>query len=403
MNSNELRFQTIPEFQPLVDPSDPNYYCTYKGFWGGRSGAKSIQLCRGAIFRSYYKKMRILCAREYQVSISDSILSVLAEHIEILGLSDFFDVQRRYIYGKNGTEFIFKGLYGNTQSIKSTFNIDLCLVDESQSVSEDSWEVLIPTVIREPNSELWVGWNPQEDTDPTQKRFIDDPPPNSYICNVNYDRNPWLSDVTKAQIAYDKKRDYNLYLHKWRGHTRKRTEALVFKHWRVDGTISPAEDETLYYGGDFGFSQDPATLVRMWVNDDKREICIDYEAHGFHVEIDKLEDLYDRVPGSRKWKIVADSSRPDTISYLKRKGFKIVGSKKGKGSVDEGVTFLQSYNIVVHPRCIHTIAELGCYSWKVHPKTKEILPVLVDADNHIIDALRYALESLMKRSRIHIG
>ena len=141
----------------------------------------------------------------------------------------------------------------------------------------------------------------------------------------------------------------------------------------------------------------------MWINDEKRELYIDFEAYGIGVEIDDTPALYDKVPGSRKWLIVADSARPETISYLKRQGFRIKGAKKGKDSVEEGVKFLQSYNIVVHPRCKHTIAELGNYSWKVDPKTKEITAILKDDDNHIIDPLRYALEGVRKATRIYIG
>lgn len=395
-------FETANEFLCLVDPEDPNYGCEFKGWWGGRAGAKSTQLARAAIFRGCLRPLKIVCTREYQNSISDSILALLVDQIRILGLQDCFDVQKNAIYGRNGTKFVFRGLKKNIDSIRSMDGIDLCLVHEAHSISEDSWEVLIPT-IRKDGSEIWFEWNPQEDSDPVQQRFIENCPPNSYICNINYDRNPWLTDKSRRNMEYDKKRDYGLYQHIWKGKTRKRTESLVFKHWRVDGDIAPTESDILYYGSDFGFSNDPTTLVRMWIDDDKRELYIDHEAYGIGVEIDDTAELYDMVPGARKWQIVADCARPETISYLKRQGFRIKGAKKGAGSVDEGVKFLQSYNIVVHTRCKHTIAELGAYSWKVDPKTKEILPVLNDADNHIIDPMRYALEARRVRTRIHIG
>ncbi len=327
-------FQTAEDFLCLVDPDDPNYHCRYKGWYGGRGSAKSQQLARGAIFRGSLKPLRILCTREYQNSIGDSILALLSDQIKVLGLADKFDVQVNAVYGKNGTEFIFKGLKRNIQSIKSTHGVDICLVEEAQTISEDSWQILIPTIRRD-DSEIWLCWNPNEDTDPTQQRFIKDPPPNSYICGVNYDKNPWFPKVLRDEMEYDKKRDYNLYEHVWEGKTRRRTEALVFKHWRIDGSIEPVEGETLYYGSDFGFANDPTTLVRMWVNDDKRELYIDYEAYGIGVEIDHTPALYDEVPEARKWQIKGDSARPETISYLKRQGFRIRGAKKGAGSVDE--------------------------------------------------------------------
>ena len=397
-----FRFQTTPDFQCLVDPNHSDYHKRYKGWHGGRGSAKSTQLVRGAIFRGSLKPLKILCTREFQNSIDDSIYALITSQISILGLENKFDIQAKKIYGYNGTEFIFKGLKRNIQSVKSTEGIDLCLVEEAQTISEDSWQVLIPT-IRKDGSEIWLAWNPQEDTDPTQQRFIKDPPPDSYIREVNFNRNPWFPKVLRAEMEYDKKRDFNLYQHVWEGKTRKRTEALVFKHWRVDGDIEPKDDNILYFGSDFGFANDPTTLVRMWINDEKRELYIDFEAYGIGVEIDDTPALYDRVPGSRKWNIKGDSARPETISYLKRQGFRIQGAKKGAGSVEEGIKFLQSYDIVVHPRCKHAIAEFGSYSYRVDPKTNEILPILVDENNHIIDAIRYALEARMNKIRINIG
>jgi len=361
-----------------------------------------MQLVRASLLRGAEKKLKILCTREYQNSIRDSIKSLLERQILALGLDRFYHVIENKITGNNGTEFVFKGLKINAEAIKSMEGINICLMMEAQTISENSWQLLTPT-IREANSEIWFEWNPDEDSDPIQKRFIDECPPNSFIRHVDYDKNPWFPDVLRDEMEYDKKRDYDLYLHIWKGHTRKRSEALVFKHYRVDGSIEPSEDDILYFGADFGFSNDPSTLVRMWVNDDKRELCIDYEAYDLGVEIDHMPAFYDHVPGSRKWKITADSASPDIISYLKRNGFKIYGAKKGKGSIDEGIKFLQSYNIVIHPRCKHTIAEVGSYKWKIDPKTNEILDVLEDDNNHIIDACRYALEAVRRRVRIHIG
>jgi len=399
---NSLRFQTTPDYQCFTDQSNKDYACRYKGVHGGRGSGKSTQLARAALYRGVQEPLRILCTREYQNSISDSILALLSDQIKALGIESLFDVQRNSIYGKNGTEFIFKGLKINMQAIKSTEGIDLCLIMEAQTISEDSWQILTPTV-RNEGSEIWFEWNPDEDTDPVHKRFIEQCPPNSYIREVNYDSNPWFPKVLRAEMEYDKKRDYDLYLHIWEGQTRKRSDAQVFKNYRVDGSIEPGSDEVLYYGSDFGFANDPTTLVRMWIDNDKRELYIDQEAYGIGVEIDETAALYDSIPDARRWTITADSARPETISYLKREGFNIRSSKKGPGSVIEGVKFLQSYDIVVHSRCKHTIAELGSYRWKVNKLNNEILPILEDQNNHIIDACRYALESLFGRVRINVA
>lgn len=400
--NNAFNFQTTEDYQCLVDENHKFYNSDYKCWYGGRASAKSTQLARGAIYRSWLKPMKILCTREYQNSIKDSILALLSNQIYILGLQDYFEIQKQAIFGKNGTEFIFKGLSLNSSSIRSMEGIDLCLIMEAQYISDNSFTDLLPT-IRENNSEIWLEWNPYSDSDPVHQRFIVNPPPDSYICNVNFRNNPWLSDKSLRTMEYDKQRNYELYLHVWEGKTLKLTESLVFKHYKIDGSIEPKESDVLYYGSDFGFSVDPTTLIRLWIDDKKRELYIDHEVYDIGVEIDDIPALYDKIPGARKWTITADSARPETISYLKRQGFKMRASKKGAGSVKEGVKFLQSYDIVIHPRCKQTISEFGSYSWKVDKLTNEILPILNDSNNHIIDACRYALEKLFNYSRIYIG
>jgi phage terminase large subunit len=127
-----------------------------------------------------------------------------------------------------------------------------------------------------------------------------------------------------------------------------------------------------------------------------RTLYVDQEAYAVGCEIDNTPALFDKVPGSRRWTIRADSARPETVSYMQRKGFRIIPAVKGPGSVEDGIEFLKSYDIVVHPRCRHTIDELTSYSFKVDSKTDEILPVLDDKNNHVIDALRYACEGLRR-------
>lgn len=418
-------FDTTPDFQCLVDRNHWAYDTRYKGWHGGRGSGKSTQMARGALYRGMQQKLRILGTREYQNSINDSVMTLLADQIKILGLQDFYEVQKTQILGKNGTEFKFAGLRHSINSIKSMEGIDLCMVEEAQTVSEFSWRTLIPT-IRKEGSQIWLCFNPYQESDPTYKRFVALPPPNSFIRQINYDRNPWMPNTLLEEMEYDKQRDRQLYLHVWEGHCLKRTESLVFKHWTVDETIAPDEDEHLFFGSDFGFAKDPTTLVRMWIDDESRKIYIDREAWGVGVEIDDTPALYDQVmQGERKWKITGDSARPETISYLSKNGgkdspgspgiavkggkgnklspFRMVGAKKGSGSVEEGVKFLQNYEIVVHPRCKRVIAELGSYSYKTDQSTGEILPILLDDNNHCIDAIRYGLESRWNRTRVNIG
>ncbi|MGO4122936.1 terminase large subunit, partial [Inquilinus sp. YAF38] len=149
------------------------------------------------------------------------------------------------------------------------------------------------------------------------------------------------------------------------------------------------------FGADWGFARDPTVLVRCFVTG--RTLFVDHEAYQVGCEIDRTPDLFDTIPEVRTWPIIADSARPETISYMQRNGFgDITGSTKGAGSVKDGVEFLKAHDILVHPRCWHLIDELALYSYRTHPKTGVILAELEDRENHAIDALRYAVEGLRR-------
>jgi len=344
------------------------------------------------------KKIRVLCAREFQTSIADSVHKLLGERIEAMGLSSFYEVQNTRILGANGTEFIFKGLRHNIQEIKSTEGIDICWVEEGQSVSEESWSVLIPTV-RENNSEIWVTFNPIDDNDPTYQRFVVNPPPNSIIKKVSWRDNPWFPDVLRQEMEYLKRVDFDAYKHVWEGETKSISDAVIFRgKVEVRAFETPEDIQRFYFGADWGFAQDPTVLVRAFVVDNT--LFVDHEAYGIGVDIDKTPALFDRVPESRKWPIYADSARPETISYMRRAGFNISAAEKWSGSVEDGIAFLRSFErIVIHERCKHAAEEARLYKYKVDTRTGEVLPVIVDAHNHVIDALRYAISKLVRNPR----
>lgn len=372
--------------------------CRHKVYYGGRGGAKSWAFSRALAMKGLQSKIRVLCAREYQTSITDSVHKLLGEQIFALGLSGYYDIQRTRIIGANGTEFIFKGLRHNVQEIKSTEGVDICWVEEAQSVSEESWSVLIPT-IRNKDSEIWLTFNPIAEDDPTYQRFVVNPPPNSIVRKVSFRDNPYFPDVLKTEMEYLKRVDLDAYNHVWEGNTKSISEATILRgKVEVRAFETPPDIDKFYFGADWGFSQDPTTLVRAFIVD--RTLFVDYEAYGVGVDIDKTGDMFDKVPESRKWDIYADSARPETISYLKRQGFKIKGASKWGGSVEDGIAYLRQFEkIVVHERCKHTAEECRLYRYKTDQRTGEVLPVIVDANNHIIDALRYSLSMLIKSSR----
>ncbi|CAI0848726.1 phage terminase, large subunit, PBSX family [Serratia entomophila] len=179
--------------------------------YGGRGGGKSVEIARALVILGAIDPMIILCAREFQNSISDSVLALLEAEIYALGLNHFYTVKNNEITGRNGTRFTFKGLRTNLQSIKSMFGIKICWVEEAQTVSQDSWDTLGPTV-RANNSEVWVSYNPREATDPTytlMKRHEVDPPDGGVIIRqVNYPDNAFFPDVLRQEMEYCKRVDY---------------------------------------------------------------------------------------------------------------------------------------------------------------------------------------------------
>lgn len=404
----KFNFEILDKFQCAVDTNHKYYDSRYKFWYGGRGSSKSTQVVKSALFRSMYcKKLRgrrILCSREYQNSIDDSVKTLIEDQIEILEIGHLFDVTGKLIICiPTGVEFIFKGLSGKyANSVKSIENIGLAIVEEGQTVVENSWKILTPT-IRKKGSEIWAVFNPNKESDPVYQRSIVNPLPGSYVCKVNYYDNPWFPEELRMEMEWDKKRDYDKYLNVWEGECVVNSEARVFKNWKIE-PIEPPEEVEFLFGADWGFSVDPTTLNRMWFDHDNRKLFIDYEAHKVGCEIDQTPDLFETVPGAKKWVIRADSARPETISYMKRQGFKIKPAKKGAGSVEEGISFLQSYDIIIHPRCKRTIDEFIHYSYKVSQLTGDILPVLEDKNNHHIDDIRYATEPLWsKRGMIHVG
>lgn len=201
----------------------------YKVAWGGRGSSKSWSFARIAVMRQIAQSFRMLCARELQVSIKDSVHHLIAKQIEALNAGDSFEVGESYIRTKRpGGEFLFKGLRHNASEIKSTEGIQICWVEEAQSVLDKSWDWLVPT-IREDNSEIWVTFNPELDTDPTYQRFVVNPFPGSIIRKVNYTDNPWFPAVLEAERLHAQRTMLaEDYLNIWEGKTRSAVSGAIY-------------------------------------------------------------------------------------------------------------------------------------------------------------------------------
>ena len=379
----------LPEvFRPLFHPS------RYKAFYGGRGSGKSHSVATALVLMAAAQPLRILAAREIQRSIRDSSKRLLDDRIAALGLKPRYRSTAEGIKGRNGSQFLFAGLRSNPESIKSMEGIDIAWVEEAATVSQRSLDILVPT-IRKPGSELWFTWNPRDPSDPVDAMFRRGPRhPDAILARVDYADNPWFPAVLEAERLWDRARDPEKYAHVWEGAYRLHAETRVFRRWRIDSLAVP-EGARPYYGADWGFAADPTVLVRCYLFDGT--LYIDREAYRVGCPISEVGALLRGVEGTHgraAWPITADSARPELIDHLRREGFRIKPARKGKGSVEEGVAFLQNHDIVVHPACRHAIDELTLYAYRTDPLTGDILPVLEDRHNHVIDALRHALEAL---------
>lgn len=666
----------------------------YKVAYGGRGSSKSWSFGRALIILAVSRKVRILCARQVQASIKDSVYKLLCDTIDALGLTSLFHITRDSIRCCNGSEFFFKGIQNNVNEIKSMEGIDYCWVEEAQNVSQESWDILIPT-IRKEGSEIWVTFNPDREEDATYRMFVTNPPDDCISIQINYDQNPWFPDTLRREMEYCKRVDYGKYEHVWLGKTVINTEAQVY-----NGKFEMKDFETpdgieLYYGADWGFAClggdtlvstingdvpikdikvgdlvltregykkvlftknkgkrdvfdvdfgyknsiittsdhrifttngwkmiseleevetlcvkksnlmgefinaiqkvstriisivngkkmasifkkfyteifgsstmgkyrmgamftilmgipsttksaisfvlqkvnikkyttkinsgvcpkrlhagmdiqekiglrggkkllrifkksidfaksvaksllpqmsiknfvvqgaentqilvkakkntfarrvvkslwhhlipserlvlksvhinsrqrkekeevfditveggeffangvlvhncDPTALVRCFIKD--RCLWIDYESGGVGVDFEEIPALFDIVPDARKWEIRADCARPETISYVKRQGFRISACPKWKGSVEDGIAYIRGFErIYIHPRCPKTYNEFKFYSYKQDRVSGDVLPIVLDKDNHFLDALRYALNPYIQKN-----
>ena len=381
----ELRIKVPEVFEPLEGAH------RYIGAHGGRGSGKSHYFGERWLRENIAEKLDCVCLRETLKSLEFSVKKLLEQKISHFNAGAYFEIQDRRILSVHGGVSIFEGMQNHTaDSIKSLEGFDRAWFEEAQNASDKSLTLLRPT-IRKPGSQLWFGWNPDLATDPIDALLRGaELPPGAAVVQANYMDNPWLPDELRAEMEYDKRRDPDKYAHVWLGNYRRNSEARVFKNWRVEEfDIDPAW--TLRQGADWGFSIDPSVLVQCAIVG--RTLYVIHEAYRVGCEVDFLPELFRTIPEAERWPTTADSARPETISYMQRHGFpKMLAAVKGARSLEEGVEFLRSFDIVVHPRCTHTIEELTLYSYEADKLTGAILPKLADKDNHVIDSLRYACE-----------
>jgi phage terminase large subunit len=392
----KLQIKTPRWAIPLLEPK------RYKGAFGGRGSGKSHLFAELLVEEHIRDKdMQSVCVREIQKSLQFSAKKLIESKIYSLGVSHLFDILQNEIRRKDGRGLIiFQGLQDHTaDSIKSLEGFNRAWIEEAQSISRRSMELLLPT-IRAPQSEIWFSWNPENPDDPVEQLFRNEAS-DSIAVKVNYTDNPFLPDTLKQEAERHRRSDPDTFGHVWLGEYNTRSEAQVFKDKYVIREFIPDHtyDEPLF-GCDFGFSVDPTALVQLYVKDNV--LYIYKEAGKVGLELDDMPAyVFERLPELKRYPVACDSARPESISYIKRHGMTgAYGVEKGKGSVEDGVEFIKSFdNIVIHPQCEQVAQEFRLYSYKEDARTGDILPKLEDKHNHYIDAIRYGLEKMMKRNR----
>lgn len=427
---DQLLLKTKGLIRPPIPPAFDFLYAThtdagvpvrYKVAKGGRGKGATWSIGRRLIDKAQSRRSIILCTREVQNSIADSVHRLLRSQIHELGYGDFFYITDHRIRNLiTDSEFIFRGLNDLTvEGIKSMEGVTDVWCAEAEQMGKRSWEVLDPT-IRTAGSEIYIDYNPKRTDSPTNVMFTTNCPDNAIVKHINYDQNPYFPlELEKLrQQAYDRierainddariqaQHDYN---HVWLGACQEVNEASIFGAHFIVENFDPLKDEGEwdgpYDGADWGFSQDPTVRIRLWIHtkmNGRRRLCIEREAYGHGVELLDLPAMFDVFPDSRKVRIRGDNARPETISYMKNAGFNIVAADKWKGSVEDGIEHMKgAYDVIVcHSRCVYTEKELINYSFKVDRLTGDITTDIIDANNHCMDACRYAVEPLVQRKK----
>jgi phage terminase large subunit len=413
----------------------------YKVLEGGRGGTKSWAVARALIIISLQKKLRIICTREYQNTVADSVHKLLVDQIKALGLEPWFRITAKHIYSSNGSEFVFMGLgdlgkTSNRAKIKSFEGCDICWVEEAEAVTKETWNVLLPT-IRKAGSEIWVVYNPCNESDATYQMFHENEPPGALVIKINWRDNFWISKEMLELKDYNFATDPEAADHIWDGKLKQHAEATIFrKKYIPEDFVTPqfimSYDQKgklvetpiqFFHAVDWGFANDPLTMVRFYMTEEPAgkyggddciagtHLWIDAECWGIGVEINEMVAphpgallangkpyFFEKIPTYRKWPVKADCARPELISYVRNKGINISPAEKWDGSVEDGIAHLRGFiKIHIHKtKCPRACDDFANYRFKVDNISGQVLPLIVDKSNHAPDAVRYGLDGYIK-------
>ena len=374
----------------------------YKVLYGGRGGAKSWGIARALLILGAKSELRILCAREFQTSIKDSVHKLLCDQIESLGLLGFYEITQTSIRGKNGTEFSFVGLKNNVGNVKSYEGVDICWVEEAQTTSRLSWNVLIPT-IRKEGSEIWISFNPELETDETYQRFVVNPPEDSKIVKINWSDNPWFPETLRLEKDALRIRDNNAYLNVWEGLCRRTVDGAIFAKEMEMADLEERVTRVPYDPikpvhavFDLGWSDNTAIWFVQFVSMEIRVIRYIENSQQtiswYLAEMQKFGYVYDTL-----W--LPHDAQNKTLAANGRSIEEIVRAAGYKVQIVDKVSVVDSINAArtIFPKCyfdkLNCDQGLQClrhYRYDVDPETKQFSKNPVhDIYSHGADAWRY--------------
>lgn len=361
--------------------------------YGGRFSLKSHTVARYLLIRARMQTTRIGCFREFQNSIAESSHQLLKDLINKYKLSEFRVTDKAIFNELNGSEFLFKGLNQNEQSIKSIEGIDIAWVEEAQTVTKKSLEVLTPT-IRKHGSQIIYTYNRLLDEDPVHYRLVMEGRPNTLVINVNYDialKYGWMPDVIRLEMEADRDHRPGLYKQKWLGEPTS-MEGRIYKDW-LEIEELPHEASLERYGLDFGYSTDPTSIIAVYKYNGG--FILDEITYQKGLSNKQIADIL--LGQTRKALVVADSAEPKSIADISDYGVSIVPCQKGADSIRQGIQVVQAQRISFTRRSANIRKEYTSYLWRTDRNGVTLSPNVPEQGfDHAHDAIRYAITDILR-------
>lgn len=402
MTTIDLDYKIPKKLEPIYDHN------RYKILYGGRGGSKSWGVARALLDLGTRRPLRILCAREFQNSITDSVHKLLSDQINALGLDEFYTIQRSRIVGINGTEFGFEGLKHNITRIKSWEGADIAWVEEAQTVSKSSWDILIPT-IRKEESEIWLTFNPELEHDETYQRFVINPPKDALQLNVGWRDNPWFPKVLREEKERLKENDYDAYLNVWEGHCKQALEGAIYA-----AELRKAQEESRITSVPYDATKPVQTFWDLgWADKTSiwfaQAIGFEYRIIDFYENRQQPINHYVQVLQNRGYTYDIDWLPHDARSKQQTIGRSIEDLLKASGrkvqilerdSIEHGINAARTiFNkcFFDKTKCADGLQALRHYRYDVKEDGKWSNRPLHDENSHAADAFRYLAMALTER------